>query len=82
MEILHAAYRTQSQNAAFFIRSDDFLQDLPPEMMSAFVDVHPLNKGQLKVIRDLRHILKTLKTLACHSFFFHMTSGMLQIVTS
>lgn len=49
MEILHAAYRMQSQNAAFLIRNAEFLNDLPPEMMKAFVDVHPLNKAQLKV---------------------------------
>ena len=50
MEIIHAAYRMQSQNAAFFFRNAEFLNDLPPEMMKAFVDVHPLNKAQLKVI--------------------------------
>lgn len=49
MEIIHAAYRMQSQNAAFLIRNAEFLNDLPPEMMKAFVDVHPLNKAQLKV---------------------------------
>lgn len=49
MEIIHAAYRMQSQNAAFLIRNAEFLNDMPPEMMKAFVDVHPLNKAQLKV---------------------------------
>ena len=50
MEIIHAAYRMKSQNAAFLVRDDAFLKDLPPEMTRAFVDVHPLNKAQLKVI--------------------------------
>lgn len=50
MEVLHAAYRMQSQNAAFLIRNDDFVKHLPPEMIRAFVGVHPLNKAQLKVI--------------------------------
>lgn len=50
MEIIHAAFRMQSQNAAFLFRNAEFLKDLPPEMMKAFVDVHPLNKAQLKVV--------------------------------
>jgi len=50
MEIIHAAYRMQSQNAAFLFRNAEFLNDLPPEILKAFVDVHPLNKTQLKVI--------------------------------
>lgn len=49
MEITHAAYRTQSQNAAFLIRNDEFIKDLPPEMLMGFVDSHPLNKAHLKV---------------------------------
>ena len=49
MEIIHAAYRVHNQNAAFLIRSADFIKDLPPEMTRAFVDTHPLNKAQMKV---------------------------------
>ena len=49
MEIIHAAYRMHNQNAAFLIRSADFIKDLPPEMTRAFVDTHPLNKAQMKV---------------------------------
>lgn len=49
MEIIHAAYRVHNQNAAFLIRSVDFIKDLPPEMTRAFVDTHPLNKAQMKV---------------------------------
>ena len=48
MEIIHAAYRMHNQNAAFLIRSADFIKDLPPEMTRAFVDTHPLNKAQMK----------------------------------
>lgn len=50
MEIIHAAYRMRSQNAAFLVRDAEFLKDLPPEMTRTFVDVHPLNKAQLMVI--------------------------------
>ena len=50
MEINHAAYRMQSQNAAFLLRNSEFLTDVPPEKMREFVDDHPLNKVQLKVI--------------------------------
>ena len=49
MEIIHAAYSTRSQNAAFLFRNDEFVKYLPPEMMGAFVDAHPLNKAHLKV---------------------------------
>lgn len=56
MEIIHAAYRVHNQNAAFLIRSADFIKDLPPEMTRAFVDTHPLNKAQMKALKDkLRH---------------------------
>ena len=56
MEIIHAAYRMQSQNAAFLLRNGEFLKDLPPEMIRAFVDTHPLNKAQLKVINAYLYI--------------------------
>ena len=60
MEIIHAAYRMQSQNAAFLIRNAEFLNDLPPDIIRAFIDVHPLNKAQLKVI----YVNFTLHSLA------------------
>ncbi|KAJ7377292.1 hypothetical protein OS493_030104 [Desmophyllum pertusum] len=52
MEIMHAAYRMQSQNAAFLLRNSEFLTDVPPEKMREFVDDHPLNKVQLKALKD------------------------------
>ena len=50
MEIIHAAYKMQNKNALFLLRDSEFLADLPPQMMKAFVDDHPLNKAHLKVI--------------------------------
>lgn len=57
MEIIHAAYRMQNQNATFLIRNSEFLTDLPPQMMKAFVDVHPLNETHLKVTYISNNIL-------------------------
>ena len=66
MEIIHAAYRTHSQNAAFLIRNDEFVKYLPPEMMGAFVDAHPLNKAHLKVFNLFYRIF----VVFLHFFFF------------
>lgn len=64
MEIIHAAYRTRSQNAAFLVRKDEFVKYLPPEMMGAFVDAHPLNKAHLKVF-----MLYRIFAVFLHFFF-------------
>nr|XP_058973684.1 telomerase protein component 1-like isoform X2 [Pocillopora verrucosa] len=52
MEIIHAAYKMQNKNALFLLRDSEFLADLPPQMMKAFVDDHPLNKAHLKALKE------------------------------
>lgn len=49
MEILHAAYRANNANAAFFIREPGFIEDIPSTLKPAFVDEFALNKASLKV---------------------------------
>jgi len=49
MEILHAAYRTNNPNAAFFIRDSGFIEDIPSSLKPAFVDESALSKASLKV---------------------------------
>lgn len=71
MEIIHAAYRTRSQNAAFLVRKDEFVKYLPPEMMGAFVDAHPLNKAHLKVF-----MLYRIFAVFLHFFFLFVTHHM------
>ena len=75
MEIIHAAYRMHNQNAAFLIRSADFIKDLPPEMTRAFVDTHFLNKAQMKVSLIMlfplwRHFITMTRILFVLPFIF------------
>jgi hypothetical protein len=53
MEILHAAYRSNNPNAAFFIRDPGFIDDIPLEMQPAFIDKFALSKASLKVSTDI-----------------------------
>ncbi|KAJ8315779.1 hypothetical protein KUTeg_007929 [Tegillarca granosa] len=56
MEILHGAYRTKNPNAAFFIRDEKFLKDIPKDYTSKFVDEKPASKQHLKVLKQkLKH---------------------------
>lgn len=49
MEVLHAAYRNKNSNAAFFIRNNSFLRDLPENFNHRFQQDDEFSKAQILV---------------------------------
>jgi hypothetical protein len=60
MEIVHATFRKYNPNAFFLIRDPSFLQNLPPEILSDFIEPSPSSSSSPPPAAASLNLLKSL----------------------